>query len=124
MISLSFAARGHAHAVICLVQVERLVRAGTPFTGKSYVNEFGIGAVEMTLQPESVLSPWYSTDESSSGVDALCGCHGVTAWDCTISCMHVEGLRMCLHRGEVCGRPERGPCSSGGDRHGVWRSQR
>lgn len=42
--------------------------AGTAFTGKTYVNEFGIGAVEMTVQPESVLSPWYSTDDRSSGV--------------------------------------------------------
>ena len=30
-------------------------------------NEFGIGAVEMTVQPDTVLNPWYSTDEKSSG---------------------------------------------------------
>ena len=47
--------------------------AGTPFTGKAYVNEFGIGAVGMTVQPDAVLSPWYSTDGSSSGVMSCIG---------------------------------------------------
>jgi hypothetical protein len=52
----------------CDVQVERVEQAGAVFAGKSYVNEFGMGAVEMALQPDAVLSPWYSTDSRSSGV--------------------------------------------------------
>ena len=54
-------------------QVERLQRAGSPFSGKSYVNEFGIGAVEMAVQAEAVLSPWYSTDKRSKGTYS-CAC--------------------------------------------------
>lgn len=34
------------------------------------MNEFGIGAVDMTVQPDAVLSPWYSTDEKSSGISS------------------------------------------------------
>ena len=48
--------------------MERLAQAGSAFAGKAYVNEFGIGAVEMALQADAVLSPWYSSDERSGGV--------------------------------------------------------
>lgn len=49
------------------MQVDRIEREGAVIPGKTYVNEFGIGAVEMTVQPDAVLSPWYSTDEKSKG---------------------------------------------------------
>ncbi|KAK9918294.1 hypothetical protein WJX75_002887 [Coccomyxa subellipsoidea] len=50
----------------CASLVKKLSGAGSVFSGKTDVNEFGIGAVEMTVQPEAVLSTWYSTDDKSS----------------------------------------------------------
>lgn len=49
--------------------MKKLSGAGSVFSGKTDVNEFGIGAVEMTVQPEAVLSPWYSTDDKYSGIE-------------------------------------------------------
>lgn len=53
-------------------QVHKLSEAGCVYCGKTVVNEFGIGAVEMTVQPEAVLNPWYSADEKSSGIPPTC----------------------------------------------------
>lgn len=53
-------------------QVHKLSEAGCVCSGKTAVNEFGIGAQEMTLQPYAVLNPWYSSDEKSSGISPAC----------------------------------------------------
>ena len=97
-------------------QVERLQRTGSPFSGKSYVNEFGIGAVEMAGQAEAVLSPWYSTDGRSRGARS-CTCllpasphralqavwvlHGRPLQRCTLlhlpaPCQPTQGVASCL----------------------------
>jgi len=55
------------HDMVWPAQVYKLSGAGSIYSGKSYVNEFGIGAVEMTVQPDAVLSPWYSSDDKCTG---------------------------------------------------------